>query len=393
MCKTAFLFFFLFNFSILINAQTDDELRALISRYQPLKGGIVPRDIKNRLGTTHTGGKYFLTEKPFIIEGADKIEELGLGVFKVFLSRNMDGLPYNSEWNLSGKSSYTDVVKHPYFQEVFNKNFSTFILNISDHGGQLKDQKPDFSQVSSELYELGVYLLTQYGDRNITFILKNWEGDWMLRGGFLNKSEWIKQGKDAHRLKVNNFVLWTKSRQDAVSNARSKVKNSKAKLFLSIEANKVIESMNGIPGIANAVLPELHVDMVSWSCYDGMSSPVLLYKGLQYLREQMRPTPYMKGEKKVFLGEIGIPEKVNSERITERWDEFFGVCFALDIPYVIHWELYCNEPVDGKQKQFYPTRTEDELRGFWLIKPDGSKSETYNYFEKLLDSAGKLVLN
>jgi hypothetical protein len=191
------------------------------------------------------------------------------------------------------------------------------------------------------------------------------------------------------------MAKWFKARQDGVNRARAEVKNSKCKVFHAIEANKVMDSMDGIPGIANSVLPLVETDMVSWSCYDGMDANGLnLYKGIEYIRENIRPTKIMKGKKVVFLGEIGIPEQryeglTEKAPVNDRWDAYVGVCLALKVPYLIQWELYCNEPKNEELRKLNDTRKTDEMRGFWLIRPDGTTSFVGEYFQSLLKNAGK----
>jgi hypothetical protein len=110
----------------------------------------------------------------------------------------------------------------------------------------------------------------------------------------------------------------------------------------------------------------------------------------------MRPTSYMKGKKVVFLGEIGIPEQ-RYEGLTEkgpvvkRWDAYIGVCAALKIPYLIQWELYCNEPKNEELRKLNEVRKTEEMRGFWLIRPDGTKSFAQQYFDLLLKYAGSKI--
>lgn len=395
MKKIYFLIFSLFVIWSALGQTNDSEIMNTIEKFRPLNGGTIPIDIKERLGATHAGGKYYLTDEPFIIEGAKKIEELGFGVVKFFLSKGnvpMSGYPYNSQWNLPKSATWVDIVKHPYFEKVLSLNFSTVIFNITDHNSQLNSQTPNFNASSDEIFELGKFLLNRYKDRKITFIIKNWEGDWILRGE--SKKEWESLDEKIKNLRVKNMIKWLESRQSAVEDARNEVKNTDSKLYLAVEANKVMDSMSGITGVANAILPNIKVDMVSWSSYDGLKNPVDFYKGIEYLKQQMNPTKYMKGKKTVFIGEIGIPENVDNNKkknIVSRWDSFIGVCLALDVPYIVHWEVYCNEPLDGKQKQFYPVRTEKELKGLWLIKPDGTKGLSCGYLQQLLQNAGGTI--
>ena len=382
-----FLLYILFIPAIAFS-QSDAEITRAINSHRPMLGYPVPQDIAQRLGTTHTGGKYFLTKEPYLIEGAKKIEELGFGIAKFFLTGERE-YPYNSNWNLPKNATPVDIVQHPYFKKALGCNFSTIVLNVTNLKKELDEEKPDFTTAYNEIYNLTSYLLKQYENRKVTFVIKNWEGDWLLRGGFLKKEEWLAVSDTQRNRRIKNMIQWLKARQAAVEKARSEVKNTQCKIYHAVECNKVIESMKGVPGVASDVLPKINTDIVSWSCYDGLAKAVQLYKGIVYLQEQFQPSACMQKERKIMLGEIGIAERMHPENIATRWDEFMGVCFALNVPYIVHWELYCNEPVDGDKKKFYPPRTAEELRGFWLIKPDGTDSEGGVYFKKLLAAKGK----
>ena len=117
-----------------------------------------------------------------------------------------------------------------------------------------------------------------------------------------------------------------------------------------------------------------------------------MYKGIDYIRQHLSPTAYMKGKKVVFIGEIGEPENVNNqdftptttrESIREFWDLMMGVYFAQNIPYIFYWELFCNENKVGPRVQDRK-KTTDEMRGYWLIRPDGSKGWAQEYFDEIL---------
>jgi hypothetical protein len=394
------------------NKLSDLEISKIIEKHRPLKGGTIPVDIKERLGSTHVGGKYYFTEEPFIIEGSRRLSEMGYGVLKLWFSGSERSYPYNSNWNLSENVTLKELAQHPYYETCFNMPFSTIVLMVG--GAGLRTTQESAAKEEEQLYELTKYLLEKYKKRDVTFIFHNWEGDWLMRGGTGNHARWSRnpgqliEAVDGDRYtvpvpndslqRVDAMVKWFNARQSGVSKARAEVKDSKCKVFHAIEANKVMESMEGIPGIANYVLPSVEVDMVSWSCYDGLDATGLeLFKGVEYLRKNIRPTSYMQGRKVVFLGEIGIPEQryeglTEKKTIVDRWDAYMGVCFALDIPYIIQWELYCNEPKDENLRRVMEKRTTGEMRGFWLIRPDGTISFAGEYFEKLLQNGGKRIL-
>jgi hypothetical protein len=389
-------------------AQSDAEILSSIQRHQPLKGAKIPRDISARIGATHVAGKYFFTKEPYLIEGARKMSDMGYGVFKVWFRKNGGGYPYNSEWNLPKNITLKELAQHPYWAATFEFPFSTFALSVDGPGIRSTDSSARADE--QEIYELTKYLLERYRDRDVTFILHNWEGDWMLRGGTGDYARWSRKAGDLIRAvdgdrrtvlvpadslqRVEAMAKWFKARQDGVNRARAEVKRTKCKVYHAIECNKVMDSQDGIPGIVNSVLPLVEVDMVSWSCYDGMDeSGVKLYKGIEYIKGFIRPTSYMKGRKVVFLGEIGIPEQryeglMTREPVVARWDAYMGVCEVLEVPYIIQWELYCNEPKNEELRRLNDTRKTDEMRGFWLIRPDGTMSWVGEYFASLLKHAG-----
>jgi len=386
---------------------TDQQILDKIAKNRPLKGAIIPADIKDRLGATHVGGKYFFTDEPYLIEGCRKMTELGYGVVKLWFRKDPSGYPYHSEWNVSKDITLKELAQHPYFASCFDMPFSTFALSVDGAGIKTTDESA--AKEEKEIYELTKYLLEKYKDRNVTFILHNWEGDWMMRGGTGDYARWTRKSGELVKAvdgdrytvlvpadstqRINAMAKWFRARQNGVNRARSEVKRSKCKVYHAIEANKVMDSKDGIPGIINSVLPLVETDMVSWSSYDGLDDTGLkLYKGIEYIKENIRPTKFMKGKKIVFLGEIGIPEQryeglTEKGPVVDRWDAYIGVCLALNVPYLIQWELYCNEPKNEALRKLKDTRKTDEMRGFWLIRPDGTMGFAAQYFDQLLKNA------
>lgn len=386
---------------------TDAGIIERINQYRPLRNAHLPKQIHQQLGATHVAGKYFFSDEPYLTEGCKTLYNLGFGVIKLWFRKDGGGYPYHSNWQLPKNISLTELAQHPYWKAAFEVPFSTFALSVDGAGVNTTDISAAAEE--KELYELCCYLLQTYHDRKVNFIIHNWEGDWMMRGGTGNAARWSRKvgesidAVDGVRYsvgvppdsaeRINAMIKWFHSRQRAVSRARERFPNATCKIYHAIEANKVMDSRDGIPGIVNRVLPEVETDMVSWSCYDGMDSTGLsLYKGVQYIQQHMRPTAFMKGEKAVFFGEIGIPEQryaglMDKDAVINRWDAYMGVMLALNIPYMIQWELYCNEPKDESLRKLNDTRKKEEMRGFWLIRPDSTLSFAGTYFTSLLRKA------
>lgn len=50
-------------------------------------------------------------------------------------------------------------------------------------------------------------------------------------------------------------------------------------------------------------------------------------------------------------------------------------------PWIVHWELFCNEPNDGT-KPDRRVRKMEELKGFWYVRPDGSLGWGASYLDR-----------
>jgi hypothetical protein len=399
------LFLFLVTLGCMVDAQnqtsgnlTDPQILMLIQKSRPSKGGIIPSDLKNRLGATHMDGQYCFTQEPYIVEGAKKMNELGYGMLKLWFAKadgDAKGYKYNSDWKLTKTMTFKELAEHPYYKEVFSLPFKVFALNINEGfgGASTEDQNQTLNRIEKEFYDLTKYFLTHYKNREVSFILEMWEGDWTLRGG---TQHW-KKGEvhtDAP-IRVKNMIDWVKARQKGVNRARNEIRKSKCKVYNALEVNRVFDGLEGIPTLTDNVLPNVQVDMVSWSAYDGKSPDGLkMYKGIDYIRQRLIPTSYMKGAKVVFIGEINEHENANNrtrEYVREFCDVMMGVYLAQNISYIFYWELYGNEPKAGSKAQDR-NKTREELRGNWLIRPDGTKGWAQEYFEEILaKSEGRFI--
>lgn len=378
---------------------TDKEIYRLIELNSPLTGAKVPDNMNFRLGAAHVAGKYSLTGSPYLIEGCKAIENLGFKTVKLWFQQNPAAdYPYHSNWNLSERASLVDMAMHPYFKTVFDMPFKTFALSVRaevDLRQAMEQNETSYLAEENAMYKLAKYLLETYRNRDIEFIFQNWEGDWLMRGGTGTDAQWTAAAYPANvdkRIKV--MINWFKARQAGVDRARKEAGNTKCKIYHAIEVNKVLDCMNGVPGLALNVLPKVKVDMVSWSCYDGLENPADLWRGINFIKENMKPTGEFPGNP-IMIGEIGIPENSGSvfgipakegrivkEQLIKRWDNAMAIFIAQNIPYIIQWEIYCNELKDGPKDQSLPKA--DLMRGFWLIRPDGTESYAASYLKSII---------
>ena len=365
------------------------EIEERVRKARPLLGGKIPADLADRLGATHYDGHYFLTDKPYLVEGAEAIHRLGMNVAKFWLREDkLPGYDYNSDWQIPLDARLVDVLQHKYYVEALALPFRAIafeVFPLSHKAGYL-DYESDFADEEKQFHEVAVYLLKTYAARDITFILQHWEGDWMLRGK--EGKTWSTLPADELKRRCDGFVRFLAARQRGVERARREAGTTRAKVYHAAEVNRVWDGTKGIPTLTTHVLPHVALDLVSWSSYDGMDSVVNAWQGIELIRQHIKPSPAF-GKPVVYIGEIGKPENTGATKkeIVEWWDRALGVFFALEIPWIINWELYCNEPKDGT-KADRRTRKAEELRGFWLIRPDGSLSYSAEYLVSLLKNAG-----
>ena len=333
-------------------------------------------DLRDVVGCTHVGGKYNFTDHDFLNEGADKLLELGTRVIKLWFTPNPSGAyPFNSDWPKI--DNLTDLAKSPYFRKVFSKPFNTYILETfrPGQGWHYFTQgltPKEAEEERKQFYELTKYLLTKYKGTGKTFILQNWEGDWVLTNPQFTK--------EPDPVTIKGMIDWLNARQDGVEQARKEVGMKGVTVAHAAEVNLMRRAMEGKAAVANDVLPKTHCDLYSYSAWDTQRDPKEFREALDYLAKKA-PDSKLFGSKNVYVGEFGAPE--NNLGSAEKQLEITrtAVKTALDwgAKYVVYWELYCNEP----SREYEGRPKNADCRGFWLIRPDGTKSLVWDYFAGL----------
>ena len=336
------------------------------------------KSIADIVGSTHVFGKYNFTDQDYLNEGADKLLELGTRVIKLWLnSMYRQYYSFNSTW--PEITSMVQLAETDYFRRVFAKPFTTFILEAFTLGKEghyfTAGMTPeDVERERSAFREITNYLLTTYRGTGKTFILQNWESDWALTDP--------KFTREITDVAVQGMIDWVNARQDGVDDARREVGMDGVTVAHAMEVNLIARAMDGIRSATNDVVPHTHCDLYSYSAYDTIIHvPDRFKDALDYLAAKSPPSE-LYGAKNVFVGEFGAPEnEMDQLAITQR-----AVEESLDwgAHYVVYWELYCNEPALDHTYEGRPTNR--DCRGFWLIRPDGSKSPAWDYFASLMRS-------
>lgn len=366
------------------------EVLERIEAARPSRGGLIPVDLPRRFGIAHVDPKYRFTTKPILVEGAEKILETPARAAKFWLIDLAGVYRINSDWRpLRGDADFVKRIKHPYFAAAIALPFETVALEVgSAPGTRLFAPDEDYSRDEQEMEALTRHLLATYADKPCTFILQNWEGDWMVRG---DDKDWAKRVPPTAQARLDSMAAWWRARQRGVSRARKEAQpGGRCVVLHAAEVNRVADAWKGIPVTTTHALPQAPVDLVSWSCYDGINDPTTAWQCLEVLHEHARtengiPAPIM-------IGEIGRPETGQREQaVVDWWDQALGVLFAWGVDSIFHWELFCNEPRDASRRNadLGPNVRAEEMRGFWWFRPDGTTSWGGEYLSRVLTRAGQ----
>lgn len=363
------------------------------------------RHLRDRVGVTHVGGNYHHTDGDFLNEGAKQIREIGSRVIKVWFhyvaSEGEQKYPYNSDWP-EQFDNMVEIAENRYFKELFERDFRTYVLvaySMNDSGGfwhgeggkhyfkngvshdQLQHEEDSF-------YNLTSHLLDEYQDTGKEFIIQHWQGDWAILP-FSNRDE-----IQAHNIKeddpeptaeaVDGMIQWLDARQRGIEQARQDVE-SDVKVFHAAEVNMVRRAMRGQRRVINEVVPESTVDLVAHNSYREMfaalrrwnlnEAPQKFRETLDYVnRHTPAPNDYVKEtlvnpSKNVFVGEYGLPfTRVGVKSGTRIVKLATNVSLDWGATWTLYWQIYGNE--HGK--------------GFWLIRPDGTRTPVYDYFKRII---------
>lgn len=357
--------------------------------------------ISEVLGITTTSSLYALTSEPVLIEGAKAIREIGSKNIKVWFEHAGRQYIYNSLWpeNVEDMTSL-QLARTPYYRELFDMPFKTYSLEFNDATVNWRDglSESERLKVYNNMYSLATYLLKTYRGTGKTFIIQNWEGD-----GHLNRSA-LSDGQLP--VAIQGMTDWVNTRQAAVSRARRDTGCDDVLVVHAFEFNYVLITNRPEPFVIDAVVPYTNCDLYSYSSYSsGKSKEVLddIYRRVEYIRSRT-PASSIYGQHNLMIGEFGyderrIPDKGYAAAVGPESDRFqyemikgqLDRLVDLKMTYIFLWQLYCNGALDdnGNSAGTSPSDPSvmndiEHCKGFWLIRPDGSRTMTYDYLKGTL---------
>jgi hypothetical protein len=312
----------------------------------------------------------------YLNEGAATAYEIGARCIKVSLTLDTDNptpklYPFHSQW--PAVETLDALAGTAYFRALFAREFGTFILTAfrpgRGAGYWLRGFSAEDAKAEEECFAaLTRHLLGAYGKTGKTFVIQNWEGDWALRGCFDPAKKPTPEATAA-------MIRWLAARQRGVDRARAEFPDARARVFHACEVNLVRQAMDkGEPSVTKDVLPHVPVDLASYSAWDTKDSPARFGEALAFIAKHKQVTdPF--GKHGVYVGEFGLPEcEAKPEQVLERVTALLDEARRFGCPYAVFWQLFCNEPVKSDPK------TNADFKGFWLVRPDGTRSPVCGLF-------------
>jgi hypothetical protein len=128
------------------------------------------------------------------------------------------------------------------------------------------------------------------------------------------------------------------------------------------EVNLALKGMQGQPCVSESVLPNVDVDLISYSSYEAIKDKTYAQKKAEltniftYLESKLKPrTPALPFSKRVFIGEYGYQANASNsasmqKQVTDTKD-IMKISFELNLPFSLHWQMYNNEYENGVSKQ------------------------------------------
>lgn len=334
------------------------------------------------LGFTHINPQYGFNGRGCLIEGAERLQELGSKSIKFYLSPNYRCFyAPNMQWD--DYSSPVELAQSPSFQTMTDMDFNTFFIGtyifsqpknyaVYWKTALTEEQKQEEYQ---SLYDLTYYLCTRYAETDKTFILQNWEGDWATM-------DVPSPATDPDEAVLQRMIEWTNIRQDAVNNARRDANKAGVRVYHALEVNLAGKAQNGGKTVTNNVIPYTYCDYYSYSAYDTEMDPQLFAASLDYLKMKA-DNNLIPGKSRVFVGEFGLPEnEFGAKKVLKTIKDVTEISREKGIDYVLYWQLYDNEVYDTEIPQ--NEQTNNNCRGYWLVKPSGAKTIAWNYFYNLI---------
>jgi hypothetical protein len=169
-------------------------------------------------------------------------------------------------------------------------------------------------------------------------------------------------------------------------------------VYHAAEVNLVLADMLGTtPHLISTVIPTVPLDMVTYSSYDCMGTR-LFPACLDWIRSKHNRTAASPAVA-LAIAEFGVPEMTEPQRVLPVIANVVSAVLSESAPGVrraavaFYWELFNNEvhgeafPGGRCNQQTGPSFNASEQGGFWLVRPNMTRTPAWDYFAGLIDGS------
>ncbi|WP_242084846.1 hypothetical protein [Aestuariivivens sediminis] len=291
--------------------------------------------------------KYQFSKDTKLIEQAKQARALGTNIFKSSIT---DRYLKDYGFTKSDANNIMDVIKIiPDYDQIFKMDFNYYLFWVHTATGINWKKGIDNKQekrLYNEMYNFVSYLLKNYNNTGKTFLIGNWEGDWLLHG---TQNRNLTPPKEH----VDNMTKWLQIRSRAINDAKKDIKHNNVSLYYYIEVNLVKKGMEGKTCITKDILPNVDVDFVSYSSYESSkkkdyeANKESLIPVLDYIEGQLKPKEGLPFKRRVFIGEYGghafDDRPATHLRQFNNAKDIMQIALEEDLPFTLYWQMYNNE--------------------------------------------------
>jgi hypothetical protein len=332
------------------------------------------------LGTNSFPSNYHFSNDSSLIEQAKQTRALGSNIFKTSISEKR---LKNYGYKITDAKNIMDVIKLiPDYDKIFAMDFKYYFFWLHTATGikwKTGINEEQEKILYKEMFDFTSYILKKYNNTGKTFMIGNWEGDWLLHGEGNRDTTPSKET-------VENMTKWLQIRQRAIADAKCKSKSKNVSVYYYIEVNLALKGLTGGTCITRDILPNIDVDFVSYSSYeaskkkDYQANKESLTKVLNYIEGQLKPKEGLPFKRRVFIGEYGgqaFDDKPQTHlKQFDNVKDIMQISLEEDLPFTLHWQLYNNEYTKDKVS-----------KNMSLINEKGEKRPMYylhqNYYKKV----------
>ena len=359
--------------------------------------------LDERLGVTNSCGVYpdRTSQGDYLQYGVQKTRELGFaGLELIMVPRSLcssgGGCYQQATQYCSGNKldvpDMRGMMTLPQYQIAMSKPIKYFTLFVeavkstslqqaSIHASSEPYTQAEIDSTYKEVKDAIKYLLTRYRGSGKTFYIApvNELDNRLVQssGCLLN---FPCDDVDVPAYSINHAINFLNTYARAIKDAKEEIPPEGVTVYLTCEINRVISrSMRGKTSAANDVIPHTQCDIVAYSAYETImaSNPSgvrqNMLESLNYIADKAPDHSDFPNGKNVMIGEIGYPE--NSTRTDVSFDKAAAAIQAAMDWGVVRLNIWTL--LDQKCTKANPTNA--DCSGFWMIKPDGSRSQMYNY--------------